>query len=82
MNTCPTCKRPMQQKQGLSREQAKFLRELKAFHHEQGFAPSIKETAIHFDRSESAIWQRLAVLERKGHIHHSKHHKNSVSFID
>lgn len=82
MNTCPTCHRPMQQKQGLSRDQAEFLRDLKTLYSDLGFTPSIKETAQHFDRSESAIWQRLAVLERKGHIHHSKHHRNSVSFID
>lgn len=82
MNICPTCKRRIKQKQGLSQDQAEFLTELKSLHLKLGFTPGLKETAVHFDRSESAIWQRLALLERKGYIHRVKHHQNSLSFID
>ena len=82
MNKCPTCDRPMQNKQGLSRDQALFMGKLRALFDELGYSPSMREMAEHFNLSLTAIWNRLAVLERKGHIHHTKHQQNSVTFID
>ena len=36
MNKCPTCDRPMQNKQGLSRDQALFMGKLRALFDERG----------------------------------------------
>ena len=72
----------MQPKQGLSRDQALFMGKLRVLFDGLGYSPSIREMAEHFNVSQTAIWNRLAVLERKGHIHHTKHHQNSVSLID
>lgn len=45
-----------------------ILDELRMFHFERGYCPSVRQLEAKFDISRMTVWRMVKILERQGHL--------------